>query len=580
MIKPIVSVIWEDFKEVEIPGLLIHNYNLNTNLNKIIEPDVYVSIGSKWNIFNQLISLPFHKKYKWLHLDVYDDTFFNRVMNKYFDTFNIPNTKISIFTSAYNIGPKILKTWDSIKNQTYQNWEWVIYDDSKNIDTWITLKNISKDDNRVKIFKSDKNIGIIGECKRRAASLTTGNYILELDHDDILTPDCLESVVKAFESDSSIGFVYSDYIIYDKDGDHNYGDNFSFGWGSYYNTYIDDCWRLVVKSSPINCKTLSHIVGVPNHLRAWRKDVYLKIGGHNPNLHVADDYELILKTFIETKFYHINKPLYFQTLDRDSTTNKRNAEIQKFVDWIWYKYEDNIRTRIIKLSGYIYKENIGHDQWCDSMFFHSLEKRYDTDNIVSVIIPTKDRPEDLVKAINSVLSQTIDKIEVIVVGDGCSSLSETMKQFTDKRIKWYNFKENKGESYARNYGIRFMSSCPYIAYLDDDNYWEPNHLEVLLLSISDTDSKWGFSSFIIDGKDLICDTPVKGRIDTSSIIHHKDLIEEYGGWYNREQVGYAVDWNLVSRWLDEKWVATKLPTLHYNTKYNNQTYESIFNMVS
>jgi hypothetical protein len=61
-------------------------------------------------------------------------------------------------------------------------------------------------------------------------------------------------------------------------------------------------------------------------------------------------------------------------------------------------------------------------------------------------------------------------------------------------------------------------------------------------------------------------------IDTSCILHPKAFVARHGGWKNREDGGYAHDWELVSRWLQggETWACTKLPTLIYNAATSGQ----------
>ena len=76
----------------------------------------------------------------------------------------------------------------------------------------------------------------------------------------------------------------------------------------------------------------------------------------------------------------------------------------------------------------------------------------------------------------------------------------------------------------------------------------------------------------VDGRDLGFSRPKFQGIDTSCILHRRELIEKYGPWQDREQAGYAHDWQLVKRWLDggESWVATRLPTLKYNAASSGQ----------
>ena len=92
----------------------------------------------------------------------------------------------------------------------------------------------------------------------------------------------------------------------------------------------------------------------------------------------------------------------------------------------------------------------------------------------SVIIPTFNRSGFIKSAIDSVLGQTYEDFELIVVDDGSDDGTDKLiKEYTDKRIKYF-YQENKGVSLARNKGIE-ESSGKYIAFLDSYDQWlKPN----------------------------------------------------------------------------------------------------------
>src|SRR5690348_13147078 len=105
---------------------------------------------------------------------------------------------------------------------------------------------------------------------------------------------------------------------------------------------------------------------------------------------------------------------------------------------------------------------------------------------VSVIIPTHNRSDFLRNAITSVLNQTYQDFEIIVVDDGSTdNTSEVVANFSDERITFIRHDTNKGGSAARNTGI-LASKCDYIAFLDDDDEWLPDKLrkqmEILVAS--------------------------------------------------------------------------------------------------
>ena len=94
----------------------------------------------------------------------------------------------------------------------------------------------------------------------------------------------------------------------------------------------------------------------------------------------------------------------------------------------------------------------------------------------SVVIPVYNKALFLSKTIASVLKQTFEDFELVIVNDGSTDDSgQVIKKFNDPRIVYLK-QENKGVSVARNKGI-LKAKANYIALLDADDYWEPNYLE-------------------------------------------------------------------------------------------------------
>src|SRR5215510_4989137 len=90
---------------------------------------------------------------------------------------------------------------------------------------------------------------------------------------------------------------------------------------------------------------------------------------------------------------------------------------------------------------------------------------------VSVNIPTHNRAEFLRSAITSVLDQTFQDFEIVIIDDASQDhTQEVIASFNDKRIKVMHNQVSKGDAGARNVGI-MNSNCKYIAFLDDDDEW-------------------------------------------------------------------------------------------------------------
>lgn len=96
----------------------------------------------------------------------------------------------------------------------------------------------------------------------------------------------------------------------------------------------------------------------------------------------------------------------------------------------------------------------------------------------SVIITTYNRPKKLIRAVQSVLDQTYKDFELIIVNDGSQSdYTEVINYIEPYSQIRYFFKENEERSVARNYGVD-KANGKFICFLDDDDYYLPNHLQV------------------------------------------------------------------------------------------------------
>lgn len=496
--------------------------------------------------------------------------------------------KITIYTTSYKSGDRIYRPFVSLLQQTFTDWEWIIFDDTdQDLDkNWQNLKKIKDQDHRIRLFKSDKNSGVIGEVKEIASKLARSEILLELDHDDEILPQTLELVIKAFEDNKDCDFVYSDFTeIYELDGSNfKYGDTFGYGFGGYRKELYQNKWVNVATTPMINNNTIRYISGCPNHLRAWRTSFLHKIGHYNYNLAVVDDYEILVRTFLETKMLRIPQLLYIQyrNVGNNNFTQIRNKDIQSLTKAVSRYYNSRINLRITELG---YQDNpnklaINHPKYyCDHTSVTKYNQVVESDVKISVVISTYNRAKLLRLALESVLQQNlIDKYEIVIVGDNCPDLEKVMNDYKNNKIKWWNLDKNHGcGSAPRNYALKFITQGKYIAYLDDDNIWKPNHLSSLLSKIEEDKSSYAFANLEMGKYKIKCNEPKLYRIDTSNILHKKELLDKYGYWKSQKEVGYANDWELVSRWKSEKYSYTDMYTMVYNTETNNQDIEWIYN---
>jgi glycosyltransferase involved in cell wall biosynthesis len=336
--------------------------NIHNDITRI-KPIAIVSAYENPAELTNLWNAPYELRKMWINVDSKDpmagEKAYQCAMGSMLE--NDISKLISYFTPIYNTGEKLWMTYESLTKQTYTNWEWVMVNDSS--DGGATLKiaqKIASSDPRVKVYDfNPKSGGNIGEVKWRCATLTRGYILAELDHDDYLVPTCTEDLFNASQKHKDIGFFYTDSAEIDQNWNSlKYGPGFAFSYGHYVTENVMGKDFEVAVSSNINPKTIRHIVGVPNHVRAWRRETYFEIGGHCRDLAIADDYELIVRTFLKTKMMRIPRLGYLQFIyDDGNTTNSHNlgrADIQRRVKTIMYHYNDRIKARF---------EELGKEDW-------------------------------------------------------------------------------------------------------------------------------------------------------------------------------------------------------------------------
>lgn len=96
----------------------------------------------------------------------------------------------------------------------------------------------------------------------------------------------------------------------------------------------------------------------------------------------------------------------------------------------------------------------------------------------SIVIPVYNKERFVSETLKSVLNQSFTDFEIILINDGSTDQSEAkILEFKDDRIRYFS-KENEGVAVARNFGIEKATS-DYICFLDSDDYWYPDFLEIM-----------------------------------------------------------------------------------------------------
>lgn len=364
----------------------------------------------------------------------------NRSFTDYLNTQELASPKLSILVPVYNANPNhLIDCINSVVNQSYQNWELCIVDDaSTNKETIKTLQEYAKKHERIKIIFNAENKHI-SATTNIAFDLSTGDYILLLDHDDMLADEALLNISFEIGKDTGCDLFYSDEDHIDENGKRK-------------EPFFKPDW------SPTLLLSHNYI----GHLVCMKRSLMEAIGGFRTGFEGAQDYDLLLRASLATKkIKHIPKILYHWREHQNSTALNSNSKpyahaagqkaIQEFVD---VKYKNNTIDIIDNNSLFTYKSCI-----------HIKD-----DTKVAIIIPTKDKVELLEACINSINECKWGCVDIIIINNG--SVEDVTYEYFNKIQKEKNIKVIDANiefnwSKLNNIGASY-SEVEFLVFLNND----------------------------------------------------------------------------------------------------------------
>ncbi|MBK1672477.1 hypothetical protein CKO35_04030 [Ectothiorhodospira shaposhnikovii] len=180
---------------------------------------------------------------------------------------------LSVVMPVFNTDPALLRqTLDSLREQLYPHWELCVADDASTREgTREVLTEFSQRDDRVRVIWRECN-GHISAASNSALSLARGDYVVLMDHDDLLTEDALYWVARTIDERPGVGLIYSDEDKVDDRGHH-------------YDPYFKPDWNPDLLGSQ----------NYVNHLCVYRADLVRRVGGFREGFEGSQDYDLLLR---------------------------------------------------------------------------------------------------------------------------------------------------------------------------------------------------------------------------------------------------------------------------------------------
>ncbi len=303
---------------------------------------------------------------------------------------------LSICTALYNTNPKHLRAYiNSVLQQTCPNWQLCLVNASDGAHFNVADIVMQYNDARIICEKID-NEGI-SENTNAAASLASGEYIALADHDDILAPHAVFTMLKTFmKTDAS--FIYSDEALFKKDIKKAHVAHFK---PNYAPDYLRACNYIC-------------------HFSAMKRELFETIGGLNSEFDGSQDHDLFLRISEITTPVHIPRVLYYWRVHDNSTSGGANAKPYVISAGINAVQEHLNRT--------------GQEAIVTSGIFpgtYKVEYILNEQPLVSILIPNKDHVEDLSKAVNSILQKTTYNNYEIIIIENNSQQKETFEYYNN-----------------------------------------------------------------------------------------------------------------------------------------------------
>ena len=361
---------------------------------------------------------------------------------------------ISIIVATFNTKEEYLKEMiDSVRNQSYSNWQLCIGDGSTNDSVEKYVKEHYGDDSRIVFKKLEKNYGISGNMNG-ALELVTGDYVGLFDHDDLLTPDCLYEFVASMQE------VHHDCVYSDEDKLNDKTKKF------------EDPHFKPDFSIDLLC---SH--NYITHFFVVNMDIVRKVVGMRSEYDGSQDHDFIFRCVEQANsVHHVPKILYHWRMHPLSTAMDPESKM--------YCYTSG------KKAIESHFKRVGIDATVEMLprpLYGMYHCKYTVKDhpLVSVLIPNYNHKDLLKGCIESLMNvSTYSNIEIVIVENNSTEqeIFDYYKELeeTYSNVKVINYEGDFNYSKINNYGVKYTHG-EYILFLNNDTkVIEPDSIEDML----------------------------------------------------------------------------------------------------
>jgi len=224
--------------------------------------------------------------------------------------------KISVLMPAYNAEKYIGDAIESILNQSFTDFEFIIIDDCSTDCTWEIIQEYAKKDERIVSVKNNENLKI-SKTLNRGIRLAKGKYIARMDADDWSYPDRLQKQIKYMDSNPQVGISGGSMEVCDN--------NLKKISSRTYNLKDEEIRKNIFRYSPFS-----------HPLVIYRSDIIKNIN-YNTYLYDAEDYDLYFRIGLEGKFGNIKDNLLKLRVNSQSVSQTNASRQEKLTLFIRLK---------------------------------------------------------------------------------------------------------------------------------------------------------------------------------------------------------------------------------------------------
>ena len=474
------------------------------------------------------------------------------------------NELISIVVPIYNVENYLRQCLDSIQNQTYKKFECIMVNDGSTDNSQQIVEEYLEDSRFKLINQSHK--GLSGARNTGISHIREeSTFVAFVDSDDYIYSNFLETLIEHIEDDVDIIEGMIEYF-HDEIKVDNVSHNF-------------EKKILITKDDKLRELALNKL-RVSVFPKLFRKSLLTEV--FFPEEWIFEDLAVVPELVSNSKkWIKLPKVIYGYRIRPNSITTKEFSEEKLDVFKIFGKYdlffkdESDVTKLLVEKIKYLHLnyhdiEFVPENNQYKQLYKQEKQKLlskiadYESKALISIIVPIYNVENYLRQCLDSIVSQTYQNFECLLINDGSPDNSaDICREYVEKdsRFKYFE-KENGGVSSARNLGIERSGGGAYITFIDSDDWVDSDYLEVLYNALIDenadisvstykrfhmADNCWYFHSF--------------QRGYEKRVFTNQELIDEFIALDNFDFSYRYVCGKLVRRYLLDKIAFNEMTTL-------------------